>query len=64
MQWFEKTFYTTLAIGFGMLGVFAAAFVLRVAIGVVGIMLGSSLGTIALAFLLWKGCDYWRKSRE
>lgn len=53
MDWFEKAVSWTIAGGFILLGIYVGLLVLRIAIGVAGFMLGSSVGTIFLAIILW-----------
>lgn len=64
MDWFEKAFATTLMVGFGCLGVLTGLLVLRIAIGVAGALLGSTIGTLALAWILWKIYDHHKKNKE
>ncbi len=52
MDWFGKCMMWTIAIGFGLMGIYVGLLVLRIAIGVAGWMLGSSIGTILLAIIL------------
>lgn len=54
MNLFEKAFAWTVAIGFVMLGIWAGLLVLKVAIGVAGFMLGSTVGTIVFLLIMWK----------
>lgn len=61
MDMFEKCFYWTLAIGFGALGIFVGLLVLKIAIGVAGFLLGSSTGTLVLAWFLWKIYEHHKK---
>ena len=53
MDWFSKAISWTLAIGFALMGVYVGLLILRIALGVAGVMLGSSIGTILLAIFLW-----------
>lgn len=53
MEWFDKMMHYTLMIGFGALGVLAALCVIRIALEVVGFMLGSTLGTILLGLVVY-----------
>lgn len=53
MDWFGKAISWTLAIGFGLMGVYVGLIILRIALGVAGVMLGSGIGTILLAIFLW-----------
>lgn len=61
MDYFSKAIQWTLAIGFGMIGIYVGLLILRVAIGVAGIMLGSSFGTIVLALIIW---HLWKKNKD
>lgn len=54
MNLFEKAFAWTVAIGFVLLGIWAGLLVLKVAIGVAGFMLGSTVGTIVFLLIMWK----------
>ena len=64
MDWFEKAFATTLMVGFGALGCMTGLLVLRIAIGVAGAMLGSTIGTLALAWILWKMYNHHKNKQE
>lgn len=52
MDYFGKALWWTLAIGFGMIGIWAGLVVLKVAIGVVGYLLGSTIGSFLLVMIL------------
>ena len=54
MDYFGKALWTTVGIGFGLLGFFTGLLIVKVAIDVAGVLLGSSLGTILLAFVLYE----------
>lgn len=54
MDSFEKAFVITMQIGFGALGFFVALLLLRITIEVAGFLLGSSLGTLIFAWILYK----------
>lgn len=58
MNLFEKAFAWTIAIGFALMGVYVGLLVLRVSIEVAGFLLGSTLGTIVLLWIMW--CIYKR----
>lgn len=64
MEWFDKLFSWTIMIGFGTLGIMCGLVVLRVAVGVAGVLLGSTLGTLILAWILWKAWKRYDKSRQ
>ena len=51
MEFFGKALAWTLMIGFGLIGVWAGLSILNVAIGVVGYLLGSTLGCFVLALI-------------
>lgn len=53
MEWFDKAMHYTFMVGFGALGVLAALCVIRIAVEVVGFMLGSTLGTLILAGIVY-----------
>jgi len=53
MDWFGKAISWTIAAGFCLMGVYVGLLILRIAFGVAGFLLGSSLGTVLLAILLW-----------
>lgn len=64
MEWFDKFFSWTLMVGFGTLGVLCGLLVLRVAIGVTGILLGTTFGTFIVAFILWRAWVRYDKRRS
>lgn len=53
MNLFEKAFAWTVAIGFALMGIYVGLLVLRVSIEVAGFLLGSSLGTIVLLWIMY-----------
>jgi len=61
MDWFGKAISWTVAIGFAMMGVYVGLLILRIAIGVAGFLLGSSIGTIVLAVIMW---EWWKRNRD
>ncbi len=61
MEWFSKAMSYTIAIGFALMGVYVGLLVLRLAIGVAGFMLGSALGTVILAMVMW---HWYKKHKE
>ena len=61
MDWFGKAVAWTVTAGFVLMGVYVGLLILRMAIGVAGFMLGSSLGTLVLALILW--CWY-KKNKD
>ena len=61
MEWFGKGIYWTIAIGCAIMGMYVGLLVLRIAVEVAGWMLGSSFGTIMLAFILW---EVYKRSRD
>lgn len=61
MDYFGKAFYMTIGIGFGILGFFTGILLIKVAIEVAGALLGSSLGTILLAWILY---TLWKKNKD
>lgn len=54
MEYFTKAFAWTVAIGFALLGVYTGLLVLRISIEVAGFLLGSTIGTFALLWIMWK----------
>lgn len=54
MDWFAKAMTGTIMLGFGMLGFYVGLLVIKIAIDVAGVLLGSSIGTIFLAWILYK----------
>lgn len=54
MDWFAKAMTATIMIGFGLLGFYVGLLVIKIAIDVAGVMLGSSVGTLLLAWILYK----------
>lgn len=60
MDIFGKVLSLTVAIGFGLMGFYVGLLILRIAIGVVGFLLGSALGTIVLAVIMY----YWWKANK
>lgn len=54
MDWFAKAMTATIMIGFGLLGFYVGLLVIKIAIDVAGVLLGSSIGTLLLAWILWK----------
>lgn len=63
MDFFGKAVYWTIVAGFILMGVYVGLLVLRIAIGVAGVMLGSSAGTILLAILLWMAWKKYNKDK-
>lgn len=61
MDWFTKAISWTIAAGFCLMGVYVGLLILRIAFGVAGFLLGSSLGTILLAMLLW---SWYKKHKD
>jgi len=61
MDWFTKAMSWTITIGLGLLGVYVGLLILRIAIGVAGFLLGSSLGTIVLALILY---HWWKANKD
>lgn len=53
MNLFEKAFAWTVAIGFALMGIYVGLLVLRISIEVAGFLLGSSLGTILLLWVMY-----------
>lgn len=41
-------------IGFFIVGALTTIFLLRIVVGVIGAMLGSAIGTVVLAWILWR----------
>lgn len=64
MEWFDKLFHWTIMVGFGTLGVLCGLLVLRVAIGVTGVLLGSTFGTLIVGFVLWRAWTRYEKRRD
>lgn len=58
MDIFGKALAWTMAIGFALMGIYVGLLILRIAIEVAGFLLGSSLGTFVLVFLLY----FWWKA--
>lgn len=58
MDIFGKALAWTMAIGFALMGIYVGLLILRIAIEVAGFLLGSSLGTLVLVFLLY----FWWKA--
>ena len=54
MDWFAKAMTATIMIGFGLLGFYVGLLVIKIAIDVAGVLLGSSIGTLLLAWILYK----------
>ena len=53
MDIFTRALRWTMLAGMFLLGIWTGILFLRVAISVVGFLLGSSLGTVILALILW-----------
>lgn len=65
MKHFKSALAYTLLIGFTILGVLTGLALLKIAIGIVGAMLGSAVGTILMAYILWKAIKcFWKTSKE
>ncbi len=62
MGYFDKAFDWTMKIGFGALGFFLAILLLRITLEVAGFLLGSTLGTLVFAWLLYAGYKRYRKN--
>lgn len=54
MDWFGKAMTGTIMLGFGLLGFYVGLLVIKIAIDVAGVLLGSSIGTLLLAWILYK----------
>lgn len=61
MEYFDKAMHYTFMIFFGCLGVLVALCVIKIAIEVVGFMLGSTIGTLILGWIAWR---YYKRYRE
>lgn len=61
MNWFEKGIHYTIMAGLFLLGIYIGLLVLRIAIGVAGFLLGSSLGTIVLIIFVYR---WYKKNKD
>jgi Na+-driven multidrug efflux pump len=62
MSYFDKAFDLTMRIGFGALGIFLGILLLRITLEVAGFLLGSTLGTIVFAGLLYAWYKRYRRN--
>ena len=61
MEWFDKGLTWTIRIGLTAIGVIVGLCILRIAIAVAGVMLGSGIGTIFLGLIAWSMYKSYRK---
>ncbi len=54
MNYFNKALTWTIRIGFAIIGIMVGLVALRVCIAVAGVLLGSTLGTILLAYVVYR----------
>ena len=64
LEWFSKALYWTLAIGFGLLGVVAAAVILKVAFAMTCALLSTYVGTVILAILVYRAYKAYTKTKK
>lgn len=62
MNYFDRVFDWTMKIGFGALGFFLAVLLLRITLEVAGFLLGSTLGTVIFAWLIYMWYKRYRRN--
>ena len=59
-----KVFHYAFVFGLGVIGAYIAFVALSIVVGVVGAMLGSTVGTLILIGLFWWYYKKWKKSNK